>query len=449
MKVRVTSLLPAPMWISVAKITKVKMPRSVNAGERWVTTAAFGERTVRIMARWYTACVSAAPLARRIETLKPSPTLAITARAGAMRSQGLDVVSFAAGEPDFKTPDEICDVAIEAIRSGFTKYTAGRGIEPLREVIAEKLRNENGIKVDAGQVIICCGAKHALFNALMSIVNPGDEVIIIAPYWMTYSEQVTVAGGVPVLVHTRPEDDFVPSYDAIAAKITERTRVIMVCSPNNPTGAVWPRETFKEIGMLAIRHNLWILSDEVYEKLIYEGEHCSPAGLSAELADRTITIGSCSKTYAMTGWRIGFMAGPKTAIDAMAAFQDTISHPTSFAQKAAVAAYKMDASTMDAMREEFKARRDLMFDLVSAIPGVSVRRPKGAFYIFADFGPHAERMGGDQALAEFLLNEAHVAVIPGGVFGAPGYLRFSYAASREDIQRGIARVHEALAKQSV
>lgn len=402
------------------------------------------------MTAWYTAPVTSARLAARVSGLKPSPTLAITARAGAMRAEGIDVISFAAGEPDFKTPDAICDVAIEAMRGGFTKYTAGRGIMELREVIADKLRRENGIKVAPSEVMVSCGAKHALFNALMSLVDPGDEVIIIGPYWMTYAEQVSVAGGIPVVVHTTAESEFVPSYEAVAAKITERTKLMMLCSPNNPTGAVWPRQTFKELGMLALRHGIWILSDEVYEKLIYEGEHVSPAGLSEELAAQTVTISSCSKTYAMTGWRIGFAAGPKNAIDAMAAMQDQISHPTSFAMKGAVAAYKMDDTALDAMREEFRARRDLMHRLVTAIPGVKAHLPKGAFYIFADFSEViAGRFAGDQELAEFLLQEAHVAAIPGGVFEAPGYIRFSYAASREDIERGIGRVAESLAKANV
>lgn len=367
-----------------------------------------------------------------------------------MRAQGLDVISFAAGEPDFKTPDAICDVAIDAIRGGFTKYTAGRGIQELRDVIAEKFRRENNIPVTGAEIVVSCGAKHSLFNALMTLVDPGDEVLIIGPYWMTYAEQVSVAGGQPVVVHTKAENDFVPTLDEVAPLITAKTKVMMLCSPNNPTGAVWPKETFEMLGDIALKHGIWILSDEVYEKLIYEGEHVSPAGLSPELAAQTITIGSCSKTYAMTGWRIGYAAGPKHAMDAMAAMQDQISHPTSFAMKGAVAAFQMDDTLLDAMREEFRARRDLMFELVQAIPGVKVRKPKGAFYIFADFGDViAGRFSGDQELAEFLLNEAHVACIPGGVFEAPGYIRFSYAASREDIKRGIGRVAEALARTTV
>jgi aspartate aminotransferase len=399
---------------------------------------------------WYTPAVTSSRLADRVSGLQPSPTLAITAKAAAMRAQGMDVISFAAGEPDFKTPDSICDVAIEAMRSGFTKYTAGRGIQDLRDTVAEKLNRENGIKVKSSEVIISCGAKHALFNALMALVNPGDEVIIIAPYWMTYSEQVAVAGGIPVLVHAKAENDFVPTYDDVAAAITPKTKVLMLCSPNNPTGAVWPRHTFKELGALAIKHDLWILSDEVYEKLIYEGEHVSPAALSEELASRTITIGSCSKTYAMTGWRIGFAAGPKEAIDAMAVVQDQISHPTSFSMKGAVAAFHMDDAALSAMRDEFQQRRNLMYRLVSDIPGVVAGLPKGAFYIFADFGRIVgEAFADDWGLAEYLLQQAHVAAIPGSVFAAPGYLRFSYATSREDIQRGISRVAEALHKQTV
>lgn len=367
-----------------------------------------------------------------------------------MRSAGHDVISFAAGEPDFQTPDPILDAAYEAMRSGFTKYTAGNGIRELREAVAEKFWRVNEIRTTAGDVLVTCGAKHALANAVLGLVDPGDEVVIVAPYWMSYSEQVRVAGGIPRLAYCRAEDDFVPRIETIEDAVTPRTKAIMVCSPNNPTGAVWPREVFAQIADVAVRTGSWLISDEVYESLIYEGEHVSPAALDPAVAAQTITIGSCSKTYAMTGWRLGYMTGPPSAMKAMACVQDTISHPTSFVQKAALAAFAMDDGSMDAMREEYRARRDLMHGLVSSIPGLSPRLPRGAFYVMGDFSPYlGDRFGNDQALAEHLLEEAHVAVIPGTVFAMPSYLRFSYAASRQNIERGVARVAEALQKLPV
>lgn len=389
-------------------------------------------------------------MARRVATLSPSPTLAITARAMAMRSAGEDVVSFAAGEPDFQTPEPIVAAAYEAMKSGFTKYTAGAGIRELREVVAEKLWRENQIQASVESVVISCGAKHALIDAILGLVDPGDEVVIVAPYWMSYSEQVVVAGGIPVLAHCRPEDDFEPDPDVIEAAISPRTKAVMICSPNNPTGAVWPRDAFLRIAEIADRHGLWIISDEVYEKLIYEGEHFSPAGLSDAIAEKTITIGSCSKTYAMTGWRIGYMTGPLEAMRKIACVQDTISHPASFAQRAAIAAFEMGDEALDAMRTEYRLRRDLMFGEVGRMPGVKARLPKGAFYVFADFSAY---LGGkfidDMALAEYLLQTAKVAIVPGSVFAAPSYLRLSYAASQEDIRRGTGRIAEALVLSNV
>lgn len=384
-------------------------------------------------------------MAGRVRGLKPSPTLAITARAANLRAQGEDVISFAAGEPDFRTPEPIVDSAIEALHEGFTRYTSGSGILPLREAIAEKFRRENGLPVDASQVVVTCGAKHALADAILAIVEPGDEVIILAPFWMSYHEQVILAGGKPVLVHCRLEDRFIPDPEAVASAVTSKTKAMLICSPNNPTGAVWPRETLAALVAIAVANGLWIISDEVYEKLIYEGEHISPASLSPEAFERTLTIGSCSKTYAMTGWRIGFITGPKSAIEAIASVQDTISHPTSFAQKAAITAFSLDDHIIGEMREEYRLRRDAMHSYVASIPGVRADLPPGAFYVFADFSVIlGNQFVDDWALAEHLLQTAKVAVIPGSVFFAPKYLRFSYATGMEEIHRGMARVCESL-----
>lgn len=390
------------------------------------------------------------PIASRVRDLNPSPTLAITARAATMRASGLDVISFAAGEPDFRTPLPIIEAAHEAMLAGFTKYTSGSGIMELREVVADKFRRENGIETSADRVVITCGAKHALVNAILTLVEPGDEVIIIAPYWMSYSEQVMLAGGIPVLVQCTPESGFVPDPQEVAAAVTPKTKAMMICSPNNPTGAVWPKQVIQEIAQIASTNGIWLISDEVYEKLIYEGVHYSPAGLDPEFADCTITIGSCSKTFAMTGWRIGYMTGPKHVMTKIACTQDTISHPTSFAQKAAIKAFEMGDSFIQEVLPEFRTRRDLMHSLVNQIPGVSASLPQGAFYVMANVSNLLSgKCSTVDELAEILLQEAHVALIPGSVFSAKGFLRLSYATNREQIERGIGRMNEALQRLTV
>lgn len=364
-----------------------------------------------------------------------------------MKSEGHDIVSFAAGEPDFNTPEEICQSAIQAIESGFTKYTPSAGIPELREKVCEKLARENGIRVEPSQVVISCGAKHSVYNTMMVLLEPGDEVLLIAPYWMTYADQVRLAGGVPVVVQTRAEDGFVPSVDALREKITAKTRAIVVNSPSNPTGAVFGRETLKQIAALALRHDLYVVADEIYEKLLYDQNHTSIASLGREVASRTITIGGCSKTYAMTGWRVGFAAAPLEIAKAMSNFQDQVtSNPTSFAQRGAVAAYGMSDEQIAAMREEFRARRDLIVALLGEIPGVTTPVPGGAFYVFPSFAGYLGReVADDVALAQFLLENAKAATVPGSVFEGPGHLRLSYACSRADIEKGISRIAEALA----
>lgn len=364
-----------------------------------------------------------------------------------MKAAGRDVISFAAGEPDFNTPEPICDAAIEALRAGFTKYTPSAGIKDLKEAIAEKLRRDNRVQVEPDQVVVSCGAKHSVFNIMTVLLDEGDEVLLPAPYWMTYAEQIRLAGGVPVPVRTTPESGFVPTHEALRAAITSRTKAIILNSPGNPTGGVYPRETLKEIGMLALRHGFWIVADEIYERLVYGMEHVSIASLSKEVAERTITVGGCSKTYSMTGWRVGFAAAPLPVAKAMSNFQDQVtSNPTSFAQKGAVAAFQMPPEAVEAMRSEFEARRDLIVAGLREIPGVKLEMPKGAFYAFPDF---SARLGGavkdDVALAELLLEKAEVATVPGSVFEGAGHIRLSYAASRANIERGLVRIQEALA----
>lgn len=362
-----------------------------------------------------------------------------------MRGEGIDVISFAAGEPDFRTPEPVSDAAIAALHEGFTRYTPSAGIPPLREAICGKLLRENGIKASPADIIVSCGAKHSVYNSLQVLVDPGDEVILLAPYWMTYADQVRLAGGVPVVVHSDASTNFTPSIEQIRAAVTSRTKAIIVNSPSNPTGAMYDRTLLSSIAELALRHGFWVISDEIYDRLTYGFEHTSVAALGADVADRTITIGGCSKSYAMTGWRIGFAAAPSPVAKAMSNFQDQVtSNPTSFAQRGAVVAFGLPVETIESMRAEFHGRRDLIVRLINAVPGLSIDAPAGAFYAFVDA---SNCMGGDDAkLAEHLLEKAGVATIPGSVFEGPGYLRMSYATSRDNIEQGVARIAEALAQ---
>jgi aspartate aminotransferase len=392
--------------------------------------------------------VNTISLSSRVSALKPSPTLSITAKANAMKAEGIDVISFAAGEPDFNTPEPICNAAIDAIRAGFTKYTPSAGINELKDAIVTKLDRENGVKVAREQVVVSCGAKHSVYNTMMTLLDPRDEVILIAPYWMTYADQIRLAGGTPVVVHTKAENDFAPDFNDLKSAVSSRTKAILINSPCNPTGAVLPRNAIKEIAALALRHGLWVVADEIYERLIYGEEHQSIAALGSDIAERTITIGGCSKSYSMTGWRIGFAAAPAPIAKAMSNFQDQVtSNPTSFAQKGAIAAFNLPAEAVEGMRAEFEGRRDLIVKLLREIPGLNVREPKGAFYAFPDMSSFlGGKIATDLDLAAFLLEEAQVATVPGSVFEGVGHLRLSYAASRENIERGVARIAEALKK---
>ena len=389
-------------------------------------------------------------LSSRAGLLKPSPTLAITARAKALMASGEDVISLAAGEPDFDTPGSICDAAVAAIRGGLTKYTPTAGLATLRQAICQKLLRENRIEYTPEQVVVSCGAKHSVYNALMSLVGPGDEVILVAPYWMTYAEQVALAGASCRIARTSGESSFVPSIEALREQITDRTRAIIINSPCNPTGAVFPRQTLKEIAALALRHGFWIIADEIYERLTYGAEHVSIASLGRDVAEQTVTINGVSKTYSMTGWRIGYAAAPLPVARAMCNLQDQVtSNPTSFAQAGAIAALEMPSEDITAMRATFEARRDLLIGLLEKVPGIRCSVPSGAFYVLADVSAYCTgRAKSDADLAEYLLDEAKVAVIPGSVFEAPGHIRISYASSESDLRRGIERLAAALEKLS-
>ncbi len=388
-------------------------------------------------------------LSDRTQLLKPSPTLAITSKANAMKADGIDVVSFGAGEPDFNTPQPIIDEAVKALNEGFTKYTPSAGIKELKEAICAKLLRENKLSYSPEQIIVSTGAKHSLYNSMQMLVNPGDEVILLAPYWMTYADQVKLAGGTPVVIKCEAANGFVPSYDQLREAISPRTRAIILNSPSNPSGALLPRQTLKEIGALALRHGFWIIADEIYERLIYGEEFESIAALGKDVQEQTITIGGCSKSYAMTGWRIGFAACPLPVAKAMSNFQDQVtSNPTSFAQRGAVVAFGLPAESVEAMRAEFEARRDLIVGLLREIPGVKIDPPKGAFYAFPDVRALLKPGETDLDLAAELLEKALVAVVPGSVFEGQGHIRLSYATSRANIEKGVGRIAEALRQRA-
>lgn len=389
-------------------------------------------------------------IAKRMAAVGASPTLAITAKAKALQAQGKKVIGFGAGEPDFDTPDPIKEACIEAIRTGFTKYTAAGGIPELKKAICDKLQRENGLAYAANEVIVCCGAKHALYAAILSLVDDGDEVLVPVPYWVTYPEQVKMAGGTPVFVETREADGFALKPDAVRKAITPRTRALLLNSPCNPTGAVISTPDLQALADLAKEKDLVVISDEIYEPMIYDGQkHVSIASFPG-MKERTIVINGHSKGFSMTGWRIGFAAGPKQAIDAMEAqVSHSTSNVTSFAQKGAVAAYAMPPEIVANMIKAFDERRQEIVKLMNGIPGFRCPNPGGAFYVFPNvegaYGTHGGRnIQSAEQLTEYLLEEANVAVVHGEAFGAPGYIRLSYATSLDNIRAGAERIKKAL-----
>jgi len=394
-------------------------------------------------------------LSERVRTLNPSPTLALTARAQQLRQQGVDVLAFTAGEPDMDTPDFAKAGGLEAIHAGYTKYTPSVGILPLREAISEKFHRDNHLPYAPEQIVVSCGAKHAIFSTLMAILNPGDEVLIPTPCWVSYPEQVRLMGGVPVFIPTDESSDFLPTYEPLRAAITPRTKAIILNTPHNPTGTVYSRQTLKAIASLALSHNLWIIADEIYEVLVYDGQvHESIGALGKEVFARTITVNGVSKSYAMTGWRIGYLGAPREVAQAVACLQDQMtSNPCTVAQYAALYALREEhRDYLETVRQIFAARRRVMTAGLSALPGVRCFAPRGAFYVFANVQGLLPRRAGERVLnssaelAEHLLDTARVAVVPGEAFCAPGYLRFSYAVSEEVIHAGIERVGNALSE---
>ena len=393
-------------------------------------------------------------LAERTKLIKPSVTLAIAAKAGKLRAEGVDVVNFSAGEPDFDTPEHIKAAAVDALRKGLTKYTDVRGIEPLREAISEKYRREHDLGYRKEDILVSCGAKHSVYNVLQAVLDPGDEVLIPAPYWVSYSDMALLAGGVPRLIRTSESSGFRVSPEQLAAALTPRTRIFLLNSPCNPTGATYGRHELLALAGILENHDCLILADDIYEKIVYNGfEVHNIVTLCPALRDRTIIVNGVSKTYAMTGWRIGYALGPSDVIAAAGKIQSqSTSNPTSIAQAAALEAIRGPQDDIAIMVREFHKRRDVIVDRLNAIDGITCRKPEGAFYVFPNVGGLLNKTGLGKRLispcdiADYLLEEARVAAVPGEDFGSNEHIRFSYAASLEDIEKGCARIRAAVQK---
>ncbi|AEG14885.1 Aspartate transaminase [Desulfofundulus kuznetsovii DSM 6115] len=389
-------------------------------------------------------------LADRVKNISPSPTLAIDARAKKMIAAGEKVINFGAGEPDFDTPEHIKEAAMAAIRKGMTKYTPVGGTMELKKAIIQKLKADNGLEYTPEQIVVSVGAKHSLYNAMMVLLQPGDEVILPAPYWVTYLEQIKLAGAVPVIVQTRQENGFKLTAEELLSVVSPRTKMVIINSPGNPTGAVYAKEELVELGKVIEDRGLVVISDEIYEKLIYDGcEHVSIASLSPALKEQTVVINGMSKAYAMTGWRIGYAAAPTEVARAMVDLQShSTSNPTSVAQAASVAALTGTQEPLREMVAEFRRRRDYMLQRLNAIPGISCNTPSGAFYVFPSMGRYIGRqykgrqINGASDLASLLLDEVKVAVVPGVAFGDDRCFRLSYATSMENIVEGLNRIEQ-------
>jgi len=385
--------------------------------------------------------IIAMEISERAAQLTPSLTLSIDSKAKAMKAEGIDVCGFGAGEPDFDTPEHIKRAAIEALEAGFTKYTPNAGIPELRQAIADKLTADNGLNYRAGQIVVSNGAKHACYNAILATCQPGDEVVIPAPYWVSYPDMVRLVGAEPVIVPTSERNAWKMRPEDFENAMTPRTKMLIMNSPGNPTGSVYTREELEAIVSVAAEEDIYVLSDEIYEKLVYDDvKHVSIASLSKEAYDLTITVNGFSKSYAMTGWRLGYLAAPDAVIRAVDSIQShTSSNPSSFSQYGALAALKGDQQPLSDMREEFDMRRNYMFDRLSKISNITAVKPQGAFYILVNIS----QLGlTSQNFADRLLSKANVAVVPGAAFGDDRTIRFSYATSLDVIKKGLDRFQD-------
>jgi len=380
-------------------------------------------------------------IASRLTELTPSLTLAIDSKAKALKAEGVDVCGFGAGEPDMDTPEHIKAAAIEALNKGHTKYTPSSGLAELRQAISKKFSADNKLAYKPGQVIVSNGAKQSCFNAIAAVVNPGDEVIIPAPFWLSYPEMVRIVGGVPVIVNTKEENGWKMTAGEFENAMTPCTKMVIINSPGNPTGSVYSREELRAISEVAAEEDIYILSDEIYEKLTYDGaEHVSIASLTPEAYDLTITVNGFSKAYAMTGWRIGYLGAPEPIAKAIDSMQSHMtSNPCSFAQYGALAALIGDQQCVTDMREEFDIRRQYMFERLIGIPGITAVKPLGAFYVLANISSFGLK---SQNFSDRLLSKANVALVPGVAFGDDRTVRLSYATSLDIIKTGLDRIEE-------
>lgn len=393
-------------------------------------------------------------ISKRVQSIKPSPTLAIDAKAKALKEQGIDIINFGVGEPDFDTPQSIKNAAINAINSGFTKYCPVPGTLEIKNAIIEKLKRDNDLVYTPEQIIVSSGAKHSLYNLFQSIIDDGDEVIVPAPYWVSYPDMIALAGGKPVIIQTTDKTNFKATPETIEKVLTKKTKAIVINSPSNPTGATYSQEELKTIADVCVKHKIFIISDDIYEKLVYDKfKFISIAQVSPQAKELTIVINGVSKAYAMTGWRIGYTAGPKDIISAMSKIQSqSTSNACSISIKAAVEALNGSQECVENMRKEFEKRRDYIVTRLNSIHGITCRKPEGAFYVFPNVKEllgktfDSKTINTDLEFADYLLNYAKIAVVPGTAFGAEGYIRLSYATSIENIKSGMDRLEIALKK---
>ncbi|MEW6162120.1 MAG: pyridoxal phosphate-dependent aminotransferase [Nitrospirota bacterium] len=395
-------------------------------------------------------------LSERAKRIKPSPTLSIDAKAKAMKAEGVDIVSFGVGEPDFDTPENIKEAAIKAIKEGFTKYTSVGGIDPLKDAIIEKFKKDNNLNYTREEIIVSCGAKHSLYNIAQALLNPGDEVLIPSPYWVSYPDQVMLNDAIPVFVKTYESDSFKVRPEVVESHITKRTKALILNSPSNPTGLTYDKKTLEKIAEVVLRYGVFVISDEIYEKLIYDGlKHVSIASLDNEIKAKTIVVNGLSKSFAMTGWRIGFAAGQREIIKAMTNIQSqSTSNPTSIAQKAAIEALTGPQDFITMMLAEFDRRRRLLISELNSIHGMSCLTPTGAFYAFPNTSKLYGKSIGDRTISSssdlslYLLEEAKVALVQGEAFGDDDYIRLSYATPINDVKKGVDRIREAVNRLS-
>jgi len=389
-------------------------------------------------------------ISKRIESISPSITLAISAKAKQMKADGLDVIGLGAGEPDFDTPVHIKEAAKAAIDSGFTKYTPASGTKELKEAICAKFKKDNGLDYKINEILVSCGAKHSLYNAIVALAQEGDEVIILAPFWVSYPEMVKAAGAKAVVINTTQEDSFKITPGQLEEAITDKTKILILNSPSNPTGSAYTKDELKEIADIVVKNKIFCITDEIYEKIVYDGAtHTSIASFGQEIKDLSIVINGVSKVYSMTGWRIGYAAAEASIIKAMSNLQShSTSNPTSIAQKAALAALEGDQACVEEMVSAFAKRREYMVKTLNDMDGISCRNPEGAFYVFPSIENilnkkyKGEVLGDSLNFCKILLDEANVAAVPGIAFGKEGCVRLSYATSMENIEKSLERIKD-------